>query len=164
MKNEEFLKMIESHDNPNVRKKYQDLKKQMELDSKDEEPIIRDLNKIGLKIDSVWDLVNNKPHPYLQNDFIGEYSIAYPILVKHLDYNYLPKTKEGLIRALTEKQARSVAAEKILDLFYKESDGNLRWVMANALRTLMNWNSRQKHPEIARVLRKIYDNSAQQRV
>ncbi len=47
----------------------------------------------------------------------------------------------------------SFAAEKILDLFYKESDDNLKWVMANALRTLMSWNSRQKHPEIARVLK-----------
>jgi len=153
MKNEELLKMIETHDNPNVRKKYDDMKKQMELYSKDEEPIVMDLNNLGLKVDSIWDLVNNKPHPVLKNNFTGDYSVAYPILVKHLDYDYLPKTKEGLIRALTEKQAKNVATEKILDLFYKESDRNLKWVMANALRTLMSWNSRQKHPEIAKVLK-----------
>ena len=153
MKNEELLKMIETHDNPNVRKKYDDMKKQMELYSKDEEPIVMDLNNFGLKVDSIWDLVNNKPHPVFKNNFTGDYSVAYPILVKHLDYDYLPKTKEGLIRALTEKQAKNVATEKILDLFYKESDRNLKWVMANALRTLMSWNSRQKHPEIAKVLK-----------
>jgi hypothetical protein len=153
MKNEELLKMIETHGNPNVRKKYDDLKKQIELYSKDEEPIVMDLNNLGLKVDTIWDLVNNKPHSILKNNFNCDYSVAYPILVKHLDYDYLPKTKEGLIRALTEKKAKNVATEKILDLFYKESDRNLKWVMANALRTLMSWNSRQKHPEIAKVLK-----------
>lgn len=153
MKDEEILRMIETHENPNVREKFEDMKKQMELYAKDEEPLVEDLNNLGLNVSSVWDLVNNKPHPYLENNFIGDYSIAYPTLVKHLDYDHLPKTKEGIIRALTEKQAKSYAVEKIMDLFYKESDVNLKWVMANALRTLMSWKSRQKHPEIARVLK-----------
>ena len=53
---------------------------------------------------------------------------------------------------MTEKQAKGIATDKILNMFYKESDKNLKWLIANALRTLMSWNGRQKHPEIARVL------------
>jgi hypothetical protein len=125
----------------------------LELLKKDEEPIVADLRNIGLNVDSVWDLVNNKPNPYLKQKFTGDYSVAYPILVKHLDFNYHPRTIEGIIRSLTEKQAKDIATIKILELFNKESDQNLKWVMANALRTLMSWEKRKKYPEIANTLK-----------
>ena len=155
MTNEELLKLIGSHENPLVRDKYKALKEQMDLLAKDEEPIISDLKKIGINVTSVWDLVNNKPHPFLKTNYIGDYSIAYPLLVKHLDYKYHSKTIEGIIRALTEKKAKDIASDKILELFYKETDKNLKWVMANALRTLMSWNKRQKHPQIGQVFKGI---------
>ncbi len=153
MTRDEYLKMIESHENPLVRKKYEDVKKQMDFLTKDEEPIVSDLHNLGINVESVWDLVNNKPHPYLETNFIGDYSVAYPVLVRHLDKKYHPKIIEGIIRALTEKQAKHIATDKILELFYKEQDKNLKWVMANALRTLMSWKSRQKYPEIGEVLK-----------
>lgn len=128
-------------------------KKLEDILNKDEEPLVFELRELGLDIDSVWDLVNNKPHQFLETKFTGDYSIAYETLVKHLDFDYHPKTVEGIIRALTEKEAKKVAADKILELFYKETDKNLKWVMANALRTLMTWNKRQKYPEIGEVLK-----------
>ncbi|WP_422356176.1 hypothetical protein [Roseivirga pacifica] len=123
--------------------------------NKDEEPLVLELKGLGLDIDSVWDLVNNLPHQFLERKFTVHYNTAYETLVKHLDFDYHPKTIEGIIRALTEKEAKEIAADKILELFYKETDKNLKWVMANALRTLMTWSKRQKHPEIGEVLKGI---------
>jgi hypothetical protein len=125
----------------------------LEMLRKDEEPIVNDLRKLGLNVDSVWDLVNNKPSLFLKQKFTGNYSKAYSTLVKHLEFNYHPKTIEGIIRALTEKQAKDIATNKILELFDKESDQNLKWVMANALRTLMSLEKRKKYPEIGNTLK-----------
>ncbi len=125
-----------------------------ELLNKDEEPLVQEIRDLGFEIDSVWNLVNNKPHQFLESKFAGDYRIAYETLVKHLDFDYHPKTIEGIIRALTEKEAQKIATDKILELFYKETDKNLKWVMANALRTLMTWSKRQKYPEIGEVLKK----------
>ncbi|WP_053405759.1 hypothetical protein [Persicobacter sp. CCB-QB2] len=136
-----------------IREKKTNRKELEELLNKDEEPLVQELKSLGLGIDSVWDLVNNSPHQFLERDFTGDYSIAYETLVKHLDYH--PKTIEGIIRALTEKEAKKIATDKILELFQKETDKNLQWVMANALRTLMTWSKRQKYPEIGEILKGI---------
>jgi len=125
----------------------------MEFFKRAEQSLINDLKNVGIKVETVWDLVNNRPHPYLKNTFVGQYDIAYPVLLKHLDFDYHPRIKEGIIRALTEKNAASIVAEKLLDLFYKEPDKNLKWVLANALKTLMTWRQRQKHPEIQETLK-----------
>lgn len=138
-----------------MREKEAKRKELEELLNKDEEPLVQELKSLGLEIDSVWDLVNNSPHQFLDRNFKGDYSIAYETLVKHLDFDYHPKTIEGIIRALTENEAKKIAANKILELFQKETDKNLKWVMANALRTLMTWNKRQKYPEIGEILKGI---------
>jgi hypothetical protein len=121
--------------------------------AKDEQPILNEIKGMGINIESIWDLVNNRPNPYLKTNFTGDYSIVYPILVKHLDYRHHPKTIEGILRALTEKPAKEIATAKILEMFYKETNKNLKWVMANALKTLMSWKSRQKHPEIEKTFK-----------
>lgn len=137
MTKDEVIEMISNEENLLKKQKLQDLLDKMYFFEKEEEPLVNDLKTIGIYVESVWDLVNNRPHPHLKNVFVGQYEIAYPILVKHLDYDYHPRVKEGIIRALTEKNAAKVAKDKILDLFNKETDKNLKWVLANCLTTLM---------------------------
>lgn len=147
----EVIEMINTQSNPIARQKLKEVLEVMDNFKKEEHPLINDLAKLGIVVESVWDLVNNRPHPMLKSNFTGGYEIAYPVLVRHLDYGYHPKIQEGIIRALTEKAAKETAKDKLLELFYKEKNSNVKWALANALKTLMTWQQRQKHPEIANV-------------
>jgi hypothetical protein len=121
-----------------------------ELD-KDEEELIEEIEKRGIKIESVWDLVNNVKHPFLDNKFTGKYSEVYSILIDHLDKPHHPRIREGIIRALTEKDARDIAKDKLLEHFYKETDKNLKWVLSNALTTILTQTEKKKNPDIGLV-------------
>ena len=118
-----------------------------ELD-KDQEGIVSEIRQKGINIDSVWDLVNNVKHPFLDNKFTGKYNEVYSILVDHLDKPHHERIKEGIIRALTEKDARDLAKDKLLEHFYKETDKNLKWVLANALTTVLTQTEKKKNPDI----------------
>lgn len=155
MTKDEVIEMISNEESPLKKQKLQDLLNKMDFFENEEKPIVNDLRSIGIAVESVWDFVNNQPHPHLKNNFVGQYEIAYTILLKHLEYEYHPRVKEGIIRALTEKNAAKVAKDKILELFYNETDKNLKWVLANCLKTLMTWTQREKHPDIKAVLKGI---------
>jgi len=149
----ELQEMISAEQDGIKKQRLLDLLDKMIFFEREERPLVNELNDIGLKVESVWDLVNNRPHPYLKDNFTGDYEMAYPILIKHLDFDYHPRVKEGIIRSLTEKKAAKLAADRILELFHKEPDKNLKWVMANALRTMLTWRQREKYPEIKEVLK-----------
>ena len=89
----------------------------------EEEPIIADLAKAGFTVGSVWDFVNT-------ND---TYEAAFPVLLDHLKRPYHQRIREGIIRALTVKEARGLAGGAILDELRGETDGENRWALANAL-------------------------------
>jgi hypothetical protein len=112
---------------------------------------VQDIRAKGYEVDSVWDLVNNTPHPVLERKFVGAYPNAYSVLVDHLRIPHHVRTREGIVRALTEKDAAAVAAEEVLRQFYAEQDKELRWVMANALRRLLTRYQRKKHPRVDEV-------------
>lgn len=152
MTREQVVKIILEETDPLIKQKFKDLLEKMDFFRKEEMPLIEELNSIGIQVESVWDLVNNQTHPMLMSSSTGDYAIAYPVLLKHLDFEYHPRIKEGIIRALTEKKASEIATEKILQLFYKETNKNIKWALANALRTLMTWQKRKKYPEIKEVL------------
>jgi len=118
----------------------------------DESELVQQLNDIGLKVSSVYDLVNNKPVKHLDNKFIGQYSQAYPVLVQHLDKPHDKKIREGIIRALTEKDAKEIAQDKLLNHFTKEQDPMLKWVLANALQTILTQTEKKKFPDIKAAL------------
>jgi hypothetical protein len=145
--------------NPEYQKMMQEREERMrikaELD-KDEEELIKEISKKGIDIESVWDLVNNVKHPFLDNKFTGKYNEVYPILVEHLDKSHHPRTREGIIRALTEKDARDIAKDKLLEHFYKETDKNLKWVLSNALTTMLTQTEKKKNPEIRQIKRERY--------
>jgi hypothetical protein len=92
----------------------------------------------GISVTSVYDLVNTSaPYPEL-----------HPILVRHLDVPHHRIIREGIIRALTIKNAGAAAESALFRHFQSESDSHLRWVLANALKTVMPYSKRKKHPEI----------------
>ncbi len=92
----------------------------------DEAPLVAELVQAGYDITSVYDLVNAR----------WSYPEAIGILVKHLGRAYDPKIHEGIIRALTVKEARGMPARVLLDELVNggyAKGANMRWVLANAL-------------------------------
>lgn len=89
----------------------------------EEAPMITDLAKVGFEIGSVWDLVNTSKC----------YPAAIPTLLDHLRRPYHERIRNGIIRALTVKEAKGVAGSYILDELRRETDSENRWVLANAL-------------------------------
>lgn len=159
MKASELMKKLEA--DPEYRemrkRKNRELEKQVEILAKDQRELIEDLRAIGYEIESVWDFVNNDNHYEFLRKFNGSYSSAYSILVEHLSIEHHPRIREGIIRALTEKDANRVASEALITEFYQEQDENLKWVLANALRTVLSRAQKAKHPEY----KKVYNGKGQ---
>ena len=89
----------------------------------EEEPMIADLAKAGFTVGSVWDLVNTTDN----------YTAAIPVLLDHLKCSYHERIRNGIIRALTVKEARGIAGGDVLrELLHEKNDEN-RWALANAL-------------------------------
>ncbi|MBF7074082.1 hypothetical protein ISG33_11795 [Glaciecola sp. MH2013] len=159
MKASELMKKLESDP------EYQEMRKRKDLELKerkallvaDERDLIEELAEAGYEVDSVWDFVNNNNRYEFLRKFEGNYTGAYSILVKHLDIEHHPRTREGIIRALTEKDANETAFEALLAAFYQEQDSNLKWVLANALRTVLTRSQKTKLPEY----KEIYDAKCQ---
>ncbi len=118
----------------------------------DEAELVHKIRDLGYDIDSVWDLVNNAPHPVLERRFIGPYERAYPALIQHLQLPHLERVREGIVRALTVKDGGDLLEEALLLELGREEDPGLRWVIANALRVAMPYHRRRKHPEIKEAL------------
>ena len=121
------------------------------LRNEDERELVQELRACGYDVTSVYDLVNNtaKPHfPFLPIRFTGTYELAYPILIKHLDIEHEFMIRQGIIRALTEKDAGPEAEAALLRHFLTEADPSTRWVIANALRVIMPRSRKKLHPEV----------------
>jgi hypothetical protein len=119
----------------------------------DEADLVHEIRAAGYDVDSVWDLVNNNPHPFLERRFVGPYQRAYRVLVAHLEVQHHHKIREGIVRALTVKDGGRELEQALLREFENEPSQELRWVLANALRTAMPYHRRRKHPAVARALK-----------
>lgn len=122
----------------------------------DEVGLVAELNELALNVESVWDLVNNAAHDFLKRNFTGSYENAYPVLVRHLKHEHHPRIREGIIRALSERNARGAAAAALLEELADESLQSHRWVIANALKTMLSKPEVENHPEIDRAYGKGY--------
>lgn len=117
----------------------------------DEERVIAaEAKSLGYDIESVWDFVNNTPHPFLPRRLVGPYPRAYPMLVRHLHLPHHPRVREGVVRALTVRDGGELVWQALYQEFKLESDEGMRWVLANALKYAMPYRLRIEHPEIAR--------------
>lgn len=159
MKASDLMKKLEADTEYQEMRKRKDreLKERKTLLAADERDLIEELAEAGYKVESVWDFVNNHNRYEFLRKFEGGYVSAYLILVKHLDIEHHPRIREGIIRALTEKNANETASEALLSAFYQEKDSNLKWVLANALRTVLTRTQKAKHPEY----KEIYDAKGQ---
>ena len=63
----------------------------------EERAIAGEAAALGYDIRSVWDFVNNTPHPVLERYFVGPYDRAYPMLIRHLRLPHHPRVREGII-------------------------------------------------------------------
>ncbi len=92
---------------------------------------VEDLREVGVDATSPWDLVNSK----------SPYSRAIPVLLRWLDQvdeDVAPQDRErfreGLVRALTVKEAVGIAAPRLVDEFRGSTrDWTVRWATGNAL-------------------------------
>ena len=97
-----------------------------ELD-RDEAPLVKELLNSGIQVSSVWDLVNTKE----------SYPEAITVLVKHLvEYEHHPKTREGIVRALSVPESRGIAFDALYNEFVSVSvadNSDIKWLLGGAL-------------------------------
>ena len=91
----------------------------------EETPLIVDVADIGIHIESVWDFVNTRKL----------YPEAIEVLIKHLQLPYHHRIKEGIVRALTVKEAKGQAGRYLIDEYEKipKEKASLRWAIGNAI-------------------------------
>jgi hypothetical protein len=77
-----------------------------------EAPLVRALSEVGLRVESVWDLVNRATRHYPD---------AVPVLLDHLQRPYPDAIRDGIARALTVAEARS--HWEVLTRLYREEQG-----------------------------------------
>jgi hypothetical protein len=130
---------------------FQELQRQC---AEDERSVVEELNAAGFKVTSVYDLVNNAPHPFLPRNFIGPYEAAYPILLRHLSEPHIRNIRFGIIRALTVRDLPEDGKRLLLEKFRSEQDRAVRWHLANAcLVALGARRCKAHHPEIREAFR-----------
>lgn len=91
-----------------------------------------ELKAAGSKFSNPWDMVNSKE----------AYSEAINILIEHLHKPYHEKNKEGIVRALTVKEARGKANASLINEYNNISKDrhNLRWTIGNAFTIIVTPN------------------------
>ena len=93
--------------------------------AKEYKGFIKELGQAGIRIDSIWDLVNTNER----------YPEAIEPLLKYLPLVKDSRTKEGFIRALAVKEAKGRSIPLLLKEFERASKQklDLRWVIGNAI-------------------------------
>lgn len=100
--------------------------KQIELErAKEYQGLIDELTNIGIKINSIWDLVNSK----------SKYPKAIPVLMKYLPIVNYVRNKEGIVRALTVSEAKGLVVPLLVNEYLKlpNDQENLKWIIGNAV-------------------------------
>lgn len=89
------------------------------------EKIVGALRAVGVEVESVYDLVNSKkPYP-----------AAIEVLIGHLELGITDEgnLREGVIRALTVKEAIGIASPALLSEFNRTTNPIVNWAIGNAL-------------------------------
>jgi hypothetical protein len=92
----------------------------------------QELDKIGLKIDDIYDLVNSDK----------TYHEAIPVLLDLLKRVEHDGVKEGIIRALAVNEAKGKADSLLIDEFFRVPKEKLllRWVIGNTMEVVISNN------------------------
>jgi hypothetical protein len=103
----EFLKQLES-DPEYMRRRAEQDRAFAELEARlkaAEMPLVRDLAKIGIEVESVYDLVNTA----------SSYDKAIPVLLDHLRRPYPDAIREGIARALAVRATKQIGWQILID-------------------------------------------------
>jgi len=103
---------------------------QSEAAASDEQSLVADLRNAGIRVQSVYDLVNERTTP----------PDAVPHLFRHLDLPHLPIVREGILRALAYSHLRPAALEPLKNLFTELQVIGERWLAANAIATMASFS------------------------
>lgn len=87
-----------------------------------EAPLVDELRSAGIRVESVWDLVNTP----------GSYPAAVPILLDHLPRQYPAAVREGIARALAVPEAK-VGWELLVQLYRDELEARAKDGLAEAI-------------------------------
>ncbi len=74
-----------------------------------EKPLLDDLARVGVNVQTVWDLVNTS----------SPYRIALPVLLDHLQRRYPDGVREGIARALAIRPTRPIGWRILVEEFNK---------------------------------------------
>lgn len=102
--------------------------------------LITELEKVGIRVKDIYELVNtNKSYP-----------LAIPVLIKALESGVEDKKlKEGIVRALTVKEAKGKANKQLLKEYYNTNDHLLRWIIGNTFSVIITDHDL---PEIVKIV------------
>ncbi len=90
----------------------------------DDRRVSRALRDAGIPVSSVYDLVSTS----------RGYPAAIPVLLRFLSEDLDSNVKEGIVRALTTKEARGIAAKPLVAEFQRmRGSSALKWAIGNAL-------------------------------
>ena len=94
----------------------------------EDKKVCRDLEKAGVKVNSVYDLANSKT----------DYKVAIPVLLKWLSEARTAPVLEGIVRALTLKSAGEEVGRALINQFEKtevtnDQQQNIKWAIGNAI-------------------------------
>lgn len=110
----------------------------------------RKLRDAGIMVESVYDLVNTSV----------SYPDAIPILLEALSSGIEHAgTEEGVIRALTVREAKGKAAPVLIREFYRTANPILRWVIGNAMTVVA---TEEDFDEIVRIIEDKENGDARQ--
>ncbi|WP_291125323.1 HEAT repeat domain-containing protein [Dysgonomonas sp. UBA7698] len=96
----------------------------------DSEKVNNSLLEVGFEVDSVYDLVNTTM----------SYPEAIQPLIEHLKNIQDVNIKEGIIRALTVKEAKGIANNPLFEEYNKTNEianSGIRWVIGNAFTVII---------------------------
>jgi len=145
---EKFVKLVEKRPRtPSETEQMETLMAILEtLLNRQSQLLLDELANVGIRIKSVWDLVNSS----------GSYPEAIPILVRYLREPYFNRTKEGIVRALAVKEAKGLANKVVMEEYLKlpkESHEepwifHYRWAFGNTMRIIVTKNDLEELIEI----------------
>ena len=82
----------------------------------------------------------------LERNFLGEYPDACPILANHVWIDHHPRARPGIIPVMIVPEGGNVVAWVLLCEFASEPNAGMKWVVCNAIPTVMNRIARKRQP------------------
>jgi hypothetical protein len=120
------------------RKKQEEMAQRKVEFTQAELPVVEALREAGVNVSSAWDLVNER----------RSFPDAQPVLLEHLQKEYLPQIREGIARAMADPAAR-FAWPILREIYEDEPEGRVKDGLAVAL---MGSAGLQEHDQLSELM------------